>query len=54
MCEDIIEKYPAGKVPDPSKFSFRPAEEIEPLPARAAQRGLEEHPRAAGRGMFID
>ena len=54
MCEDIIEKYPAGKVPDPSKFSFRPAEEIEPClrePLSEGWKSIHELPR---RGMFID
>jgi creatinine amidohydrolase len=54
MCEDIFEKYPAGKVPDPSKFSFRPKEEIEPClrePLSEGWKSIHELPR---RGIFID
>ena len=54
MVEDILEAYPAGKVPDPRKFSLRPYEEIEPClrePLSDGWKSVHELPR---RGLFID
>ncbi len=54
MCDDIITAYPAGQVPDPTKFTFRPMEEIEPClrePQSEGWKSIHELPR---RGIFID
>lgn len=54
MVEDILEKYPAGTVPNPRKFSLRPFEEIEPClrePLSEGWKSIHELPR---RGIFID
>jgi len=54
MIEDILSVYPAGKVPDPRKFSLRPYEEIEPClrePLSEGWKSVHELPR---RGIFID
>lgn len=54
MVEDILSAYPAGKVPDPKKFSLRPYEEIEPClrePMSEGWKSVHELPR---RGTFID
>ncbi len=53
MVEDILEAYPAGTVPDPTKFSLRPYEEYKDClkePLSEGWKSVHELPR---RGMFI-
>ena len=54
MCEDIITAYPAGKVPDPSKFSLRPAEEVEACLREPQSEGWKSIHELTRRGIFID
>ena len=54
MCEDIIEKYPAGKVPDPSKFSLRPKEEVDACLREPQSEGWKSIHELSRRGIFID
>lgn len=52
MCEDILEKYPAGTVPDPKKFSLRPYEELEPCLREPLSEGWKSVHELPKRGIF--
>ena len=50
--DDVLEAFPAGKVPPVEEVTLRTAEGHGTLPARTAQRGLEDRStacRASGR-----
>jgi creatinine amidohydrolase len=54
MVEDILKNYPAGTVPPPDKFTFRPMEEIAPClkePQSPGWKSVFELPRI---GPFVD
>ena len=52
MVQDIIEKYPAGTVPDPKKFTVRPYEEIEPCLREPLSEGWKSVHELPKRGIF--
>ena len=52
MVQDIIEKYPAGTVPDPKKFSIRPYEEIEPCLKEPLSEGWKSVHELPKRGIL--
>ena len=54
MVEDILEAYPAGKVPDPAGFSLRPKEEIEAALKEPLSEGWKSIHELSRRGLFID
>ena len=54
MVEDVLEKYPAGTVPPPEKFSLRPLEEIEPCLREPLSEGWKSVHELPKRGIFID
>ena len=54
MVEDILEAYPAGKVPDAEKFSLRPREEIEAALKEPLSEGWKSIHQLSKRGLFID
>jgi creatinine amidohydrolase len=54
MAEDILEKYPAGQVPPPEKFSLRPKAEIEPCLKEPLSEGWKSVHQLHKIGPFID
>ena len=52
MVQDIIEKYPAGTVPDPRKFTTRPYEEVEPCLREPLSEGWKSVHELPKRGIF--
>lgn len=54
MVEDILEKYPAGTVPPPEKFSMRSKEEIEPCLKEPLSEGWKSVHELYRIGTFID
>lgn len=54
MAEDILQKYPAGTVPDPKKFSIRPYEEIAPCLKEPLSEGWKSVHELPKRGIFFD
>jgi len=54
MVEDILAAYPAGKVPEPDKFSLRPKEEIDAALKEPLSDGWKSVHQLSRRGLFID
>jgi creatinine amidohydrolase/Fe(II)-dependent formamide hydrolase-like protein len=53
MVEDILSAYPAGTVPDPTKFSLRPYEEYKDCLKEPLSKGWKSVHELPRRGMFI-